>query len=208
MVTTKILIGGGEIYAQDAEIAQKIRGEVICADGGSAHADAMGLSVGAIVGDLDSYDPKSKDGAEIFPVEDQDRTDFQKALAHIGDDFAYCFGFWGKRLDHSLAALSAIAEHHAGRALLFTEEDICFLAPSSITLDLKAGDAIAFYPLSESTASSEGLAYPLDDLSLSPTDRISSSNRALGPVTVSNVTGHLLVILPKAKLSVIDAALL
>ena len=207
MVTTAILVGGGEIYDHDVKIARALRGQVVCADGGLFNAVELGLTADMIVGDLDSLNREQVGTAPIQQIADQNRTDFQKALSQVEDKRSYCFGFWGKRLDHSLASLTALAGHPAGKALLFTDQDICLLAPRKLSLDLQKDDAIAFYPLSPSRAKSSGLAYPLDGLDLSSTGRIGTSNQATGHVHLHEVEGHLLVIVPRDKLDVIEAAL-
>ena len=202
-----ILVGGGEIYPQDSEIAKNLGLEVICADGGVRNARGMGLSPSMVVGDLDSSGDLDLSGLDVVELADQNKNDFEKALETTAGGFVFCFGFWGKRLDHSLASLSVLAKARDQNVILFTEENICFRVPSKLRLELQNGDPIAFYPMSPSTAKSQGLAYPLDGLELSPITQISSSNHATGTVELVKVQGDLLVILPKEMLGIALAGL-
>lgn len=202
-----VLVGGGEIYPSDVAILKKLPYRVFCADGGVRNARAFGLSPVAVIGDMDSCDPADLAGVERVETPDQNQTDFEKSLVHIGSNCVFCFGFWGKRLDHSLAALSVMAQRRQSHPILFSDEDICFRAPKHLHLKLGSGDPIAFFPMSDVRAKSKGLAYPLDGLDLTPAGQISSSNQAEGAVVLDDVNGDLLVIVPKRFLDVVLEAL-
>ena len=89
---------------------------LIAADGGVRHAQRLGLTPDAILGDFDSlgYTPEN---ATVFPVE-KDDTDALLAIRHalsMGFTEIHLYGgLDGKRLDHTLANLQAlqfIADH-------------------------------------------------------------------------------------------------
>ena len=202
-----ILVGGGEIYESDAAIARDLDTTVFCADSGAQNALRMGLKPNTVIGDLDSYKPAAQSKVTVIQTPDQNYTDFEKALGHIEEKVVYCFGFWGKRLDHSLAALSVIAKTKDTHVILFSEQDICFRAPERLRLPMKAENPIAFFPMSCVTAKSVGLRYNFDSLALSPVGTISTSNTAIDTVELKDVEGDLLVVLPKDFLEVAVAAL-
>jgi hypothetical protein len=50
-----------------------------------------------------------------------------------------CVGFLGARLDHSVAAMSAVTRHGSSRVLLLGAEDVCILCPPDLSLALPMG---------------------------------------------------------------------
>jgi thiamine pyrophosphokinase len=92
---------------------------VVAADGAIDHAEALGLEVGWLVGDLDSITPDAlyravAGGVEVisYPA-DKDETDLELALSCARDlgatDALVLDGGIGPRLDHFLANASVVA---------------------------------------------------------------------------------------------------
>ncbi len=196
-----VLLGAGRLYEPDKPLISNLNLPIICADGGFQAAGSLGVKPELIIGDRDSVRPEDIGNTPYIYDSDQNTTDFDKSLAHVTAPMRLCFGFWGKRLDHSLAALSSLTRSTAKGAILVGEEDICFCAPAEFQLELPAGTPIGFYPLTDVTAKSSGLKYPLDGLTLSPTGRLGTSNETTGNLELSDVNGKLLVILPRDQLS-------
>ena len=187
------LIGGGPVTGALLAAALARAPRLVAADGGYDRAMALGHRPEAVVGDLDSISPAGRAVAIHDP--DQDTTDFQKALARIRAPFVVGVGFLGGRMDHGLAALSALPE----RVVLLGEADLAFRAPAELRLDLAAGTRVSLFPLGPARGRSEGLEWPIDGLEFAPDGRIGTSNRATGPVRLW-LEGPMIVLLPPDEL--------
>lgn len=191
------LVGGGPVSAAALSAALARAPRLVAADGGYDRALALGHRPEAVVGDLDSISPEGR--AQAIHDADQDSTDFQKALARIVAPFVIGVGFLGGRLDHALAALSALS----GPTILLGEDDLAFRAPGRLALDLPAGLRFSLFPLGPAEGESAGLEWPIDGLRFTPDGRIGTSNRVTGPVRL-RLRGPVIVLLPPEAL---DAAL-
>jgi thiamine pyrophosphokinase len=197
------LLGGGACESAALKHALTLAPHLICADGGANLALDAGLMPEMIIGDLDSLLPQHRAAYPdiILHMDNQDSTDFEKCLESISAPAILCLGFLGKRLDHTLAAMTALARYPDQKAILLGEEDICFLCPSELSLSLPKGTRISLYPLSPVTGRSTGLVWPIDGLTLTPDGTISTSNETRAArVLLSDITGKLLVIVPKQHL--------
>jgi thiamine pyrophosphokinase len=109
-----VVVAGGEPPHPHAALAVPLGATVVAADGGLAHAQALGLGVAVAVGDFDSASPESVRSAESagVPLERhpaaKDATDLELALdaavARSPSRIVVLAGV-GDRLDHLLAAL-------------------------------------------------------------------------------------------------------
>lgn len=183
------LVGGGPVTAPMLAAARRLAPRLVAADGGWDRAMALGHRPEAVVGDLDSISPAGRAGAIHDP--DQDTTDFQKALARIAAPFVIGVGFLGGRMDHALAALSALPE----RVILLGEDDLAFRPPADLRLDLAAGTRVSLFPLGPAKGESTGLEWPLTGLRFAPDARLGTSNRATGLVHL-RLSGPWIVLLP------------
>lgn len=199
---TTLVIGAGPIPSAVAAMIKAFDGPVLAADGGAAAAMSLGLSGFDVVGDLDSIDAATRaalDPARVIHDRDQDTTDFQKCLARITTAQVIAAGVLGGRLDHSLAALTAIVTTQNRDIIALGEEDLVFPVRAGLCLDLAPGTRVSLYPMGGVAGRSTGLEWPIDGLVLSPDGRVATSNRATGPVTL-DVDGPLLAILPLGAL--------
>jgi len=204
------LIGGGEPSAQSLEEALKFAPKLIAADGGADRAWALGAVPEAIIGDLDSVSQAAKarlSEANVVKIHDQDRTDFEKCLAAIDAPFVIAVGFANKRLDHTLAVMSALVRHVGPPVIVLGEDDIVFAAPLRLSLDLEIGSRFSLFPMTDIAGRSDGLEWPLDPHAFSPTGRVGTSNRVTGPVRLEFDARGMLVITPRAALRTVVAAL-
>lgn len=174
------LVGGGRYTEPDLDLALSLAPVLVAADGGANGLCASGRVPERVIGDLDSLDPDLRDrlGARVVHVADQDSTDFDKCLSRISAPFVIGLGFDGGRLDHTLAAMTSLVRHGKARVVLFCAEDICFLAPPRISLDLKPGARVSVFPMVSVTGRSAGLRWPIEGLEFSPSTTIGTSNQA------------------------------
>lgn len=191
------LIGGGALCRADLDWARQHAPCIVAADGGGDAALDLGVMPDAVIGDLDSLSAgaRARLAGRIHRIAEQDSTDFAKALRLTEAPFFLALGFTGRRLDHTLAALSVLVR--APRpVLMLAEEDVIFRAPKSLRLELPPGCRVSLYPMGLVSGRSTGLQWPIDGLDLSPAARVGTSNAALGPVELTH-DGPLLVLLPR-----------
>ncbi len=200
------LIGGAAATPAALDAALALAQRVVAADGGALTAAARGVMPEAIIGDLDSLTGARR---AAFPpdilhhVSEQDSTDFEKCLMRIDAPLIVGAGFSGARLDHQLAVCNALVRYPGRRCILIGEEDIVFLAPPALSLDLAPGTRVSLFPMGMVEGRSVGLNWPVDGLTLTPDGQIGTSNFACGPIELSVTAPKLLVILPTEYL---DAA--
>lgn len=204
------LIGAGRVDALVLQASLALAPYVVAADGGAAAALAAGVMPKAVIGDFDSLTPHVKaqiPADRLFPVNEQDSTDFDKALRSIAAPLVIAVGFDGDRLDHMLASFNSLLRWPARKCVMLTPDQVVFLCPPRISLPLKAGSLVSLFPLGAVRGRSEGLEWPIDGLEFAPDGRIGTSNRAVGRVDLWMEAPAMLVILPRAALEAVVQAL-
>ena len=204
------LVGAGECTDNVLSAALARAGCIVAADGGAGRVMALGHLPDAVIGDMDSLSPGL--ATEVPPdrvhrIDEQDSTDFDKALRHIAAPLVLGYGFLGARLDHQLAAMTVLAARCDRRCILVGEADVVALCPPRLRLDLAPETRVSLFPLAPVTARSDGLRWPVEGLDFAPAGRIGTSNRANGAVTLEVVAPEMLLILPAACLNALQAAL-
>lgn len=205
------LVGGGGTDAASLSRALSIAPTLVGVDGGTDAALALGFMPELALGDFDSISETAR--ATLGPDRlhhdpDQETTDFDKALALTQAPLVLGVGFTGGRLDHTLAAMSTLAQNPDRRVILDTGHDLVLLCPPHLTLDLAAGTRVSLYPLSPLRCGSKGLQWPTDPLHFDPLGRIGTSNAATGgPVTLTPSAPRMLLLLPPETLAPLSAAL-
>jgi thiamine pyrophosphokinase len=183
------IVGGGAVDpALLAELAD--RGvALVGADGGADAIGDAGLVPAAIIGDLDSIVDRAgwEKRTRVIHMPDQVTTDFQKAIRATSAPVTLALGMTGKRLDHTLAALSAVLQYAPTRRLVLVDEvDVALAVVGSIRFEAGTRERISIHPLLPIRFShSRGLFYPMDGLLLEPGGLIGTSNEGIGgPVEV------------------------
>lgn len=204
------LIGGVDPAPGDLTDALKWGRGVVCADGGAETALWSEIDPLAVIGDMDSITPAARDafGDVLHQIDEQDSTDFDKALRHIAAPLVLGVGFSGARLDHELGSMTVLAAHPDKRCLLVGPETIVMLCPPRLALDLAKGTAVSLYPLAPVSCDSTGLKWPTGGLRFAPDGRIGTLNEARGPISLQPDAPKLLLILPRTALAVTVQALL
>jgi thiamine pyrophosphokinase len=183
---------------------------VVAADGGANACVDAGVSPVAVIGDMDSIADATRaalSAARVIEVTEQESTDFDKAVTRIRAPFVVAVGFTGARLDHTLAVLSSLTKGVGPTTFVLGRGDVIFAAPRLLELDVTAGTRLSLYPLGPVTGRSEGLAWPIDGLTLGPLDRLGTSNRVTGPVTLEMDAPGCLVLMPRDVLASVVRAL-
>ena len=206
----KILIVGGADFSED--LFQDVYDNaipIIAADGGANFLADHNIFPELIIGDLDSVSEQKIQNMEtqkFIKISDQHTTDLEKVLLNTGSPLTIGIGFLGSRIDHELAALSALVKFSYKKIILIGEKDIVFLVPPSFSLSSFDGMRVSLYPLGSVKVQSDGLKWSTEGLTMQPTDKIGTSNQAVGKI-IKLVPDEpkLLLILPKSLLN--DAVL-
>ena len=204
------LIGGAEVNNQGLQRALTLAPYTVAADGGADMALMHDVMPGAVIGDFDSI---SESARQIIPrahqhaISDQDSTDFEKCLSNIKAPLIIGLGFSGARPDHQLATYNALVRHPHQRCILMGRDELVFLCPPSLRLDLPDGTPLSLFPMAAVEGISDGLKWPIAGLNFAPDGRIGTSNLTIGPVHLSLTAPKMLIMLPQSTLEVVVAAL-
>ena len=154
---------------------------VISADGGVHAALQAGRVPLAVIGDMDSVEDLASLPPEIQQIKlsGQDDTDFEKCLNMIVAPLIVGVGFIGRRFDHSLGVIHALAAtENQSNLLLVGADDIILRTKADIALQLPVGIRFSVVPLAkQSFIASSGLDWPLDGLHMEFGRSIGISNR-------------------------------
>lgn len=199
------LVGGGPVTAAQLARATAFAPRIVGADGGADRLLRLGQMPEAVIGDMDSISDAARARLRdrLFPVPEQDNTDFDKCLAAIRAPFILGLGFAGARVDHGLAVLSGLLRAPHQRCLILGPRDLTFLAPPEIHLDLPPGTRLSLFPMGPVTGDSEGLRWPIPGLDFAPDGQIGTSNEVTGPVRLRFAAPKMLVILPVRYLAAV-----
>lgn len=178
------IVGGGTV---DGALLRELADKgvaLVGADGGADTIDAAGLLPDAIIGDLDSVTNRAgwESRTRVIHISEQITTDFQKALYSTEAPVTLALGMTGKRLDHTLAALSAVLQYAPTRRLMLVDEvDVALAVTGSIAFDAGKRERVSIHPLMPIRfVRSAGLFYPMDGLLLEPGGLIGTSNEGTG----------------------------
>jgi len=182
-----ILVGNG---AYDTAMLAKFAplGPVVAVDGGYYGCRIAGITPDLLIGDMDSVAAEdlidARTRMRVHPLAEQDSTDLEKALRHIRAPAILGFGFLGKRLDHSLAALSVLARYaHRHRVILVGSDDVLHITAGRFKMAMKKGDRLSVWPIGQvDFARSSGLHWPLDGLAMAPDKQVGTSNKVTAEI--------------------------
>lgn len=175
---------------------------VIAADGAADTLMSLGIDPDIVIGDLDSLrvDSREELREKLVQVEDQDSTDFQKALAYACEQCSAVsvavLAYEGKRVDHMLSAIFASAGY-AGRVrlrLISGDSQGHVLGEGAHRLTTRAALRVSLLPLGEvRIEQGDGLEYAVTGLSLAIGGRDGVSNRAVGDEVALEISRGTLV---------------
>ena len=167
---------------------------IICIDGGTDRAMALGITPWRVVGDMDSISEEARAyatslGAAFTVVpREKDNTDFQLALELAEQDGATSIVVWGgigSRLDHSLSNLfSATRLALKGIEVSFRSprEDV-YLVNRHLVVPGKTGDTVSLITLGDEAGgvTLRGFQYPLTNAVLDGRWQCAVSNVIVEP---------------------------
>jgi thiamine pyrophosphokinase len=153
---------------------------VIAADGGGKHAQAIGLTIDTLIGDMDSLTSMevaafAEQGTDIHRhPEHKNETDLELALlwaAQTGAQWIRLIGGIGDRLDQTLSnvyLLALPALRDLDTRMVAGKQEAWLMYPGETLIRGAAGDTVSLIPLSGAAQGvrTENLYYPLFDETL------------------------------------------
>lgn len=185
--------------------------KILCTDGAANKLSEFAMTPNVIIGDMDSLvenqeTDKEKAIQQLFPTskivisDDQDTTDFEKALQYTSDNGirkVLCLGMLGRSADHILHNLALF--NRFGHALKLIglhvfENQLQWIMPlkDKMTISTRPGRVFSFFPLSPCVVSSSGLKWDLKDKLLSSSGHSSIRNQTIHPIVQLHCQGDCL----------------
>ncbi|MEX0503955.1 thiamine diphosphokinase [Alphaproteobacteria bacterium LSUCC0719] len=179
--TPVILVGAAPVPIDDLFTALPSHWPLIAADGGVQTILASGRRPDLVIGDMDSQQDLLPDIPQLH-LHGQDDTDFEKCLKRIHAPLIVGFGFLEGRLDHTLAAIHALAAvPHDRPIMLVGAHDMLVRLRGDLAFPASAGERVSVWPLGpQRFTRSSGLRWPLDGLEMAPGQLVGTSNIATG----------------------------
>lgn len=186
---------------------------ILCADGGTRQARALGLKPDTVIGDLDSLSKEEnrelmEAGIKIslFPA-DKDQTDLSLAMAHAaeaGYDPIVIMGGLGRRLDMTLGNVGLLASpaYAAHDVRLDDGLEEVILCRDQVIVRGMVGDMVSLIPWSGIAGGvrTENLQWPLRNENLQPGETRGISNVMTSEsASIDIAFGLLLVVHRRAK---------
>lgn len=209
---TAVIFAGGEAINVEASPPLPPGALLIAADGGLAQAQALGLDVDVVVGDMDSVDTaalaaaKGRGATVERHATDKDATDLELALDHAataGCSRVVVVGGLGGRIDHLLANALLLAaaseltvEWRADTARVLTVRPDRPLESSAAV-----GDLVSLLPVggAASGVRTEGLRWRLAGDALQPGSTRGVSNEATATRFSVSLDGGALIVVHQPK---------
>jgi thiamine pyrophosphokinase len=181
-----VIVGGGAVDFQLIRDLRAAGAHLVGADGGADQIVTAGEQPEAIIGDFDSLSAPDRwiGRTQLLRIAEQETTDFEKALYSTYAPVTIALGMTGRRFDHTLAALDAVARYARDRIIILVdEEDLAMALTGPFTFEVDEGDRVSVHPLAPIRfRRSIGLKYELDGLKLAPGERTGTSNEAMDGV--------------------------
>ena len=187
-----------------------LRGDdfIVCADGGTRHALALGLKPNLIIGDMDSVEKDqlkklSEAGTEIelYP-RDKNETDLELAISkaiELAANELIIVAALGGRTDQTLANIALLADPRLERidARLDDGVEEIFLCRSQVQVKGSRGDIVSLLPWGGqvSGVQTQSLKWPLKNETLYPDKTRGISNEMISESASVDIESGLLLIM-------------
>ena len=208
-----IIFANGEIpRLENARLLLQTDDYIICADGGTRHALALGLKPNLVIGDMDSIDKeqwqKLKNAGvpiELFP-RDKDETDLELAInraIELKPKTLLIIGALGGRLDQTFGntALLSDARLAAMNTRLDDGLEEIFFCRDQEEVRGRSGDIVSLIPWGNPVqgVQTQGLKWPLRSETLLPEKTRGISNELTGEVASITITSGLLLVVHRRE---------
>ncbi|ACX83647.1 thiamine pyrophosphokinase [Blattabacterium sp. (Periplaneta americana) str. BPLAN] len=178
--------------------------KIFAVDGAFYYLKKMGIQIDYLSGDFDSLLKKDIPlGRDFFETNDQNYTDFDKALQiihHQGFLNVNVWGASGKEQDHFLGNLSTALKYKRKLSLIFHDDyHSYFFSDKKNIFYQKKNKKISLFPFPKVEGLfTHGLKYPISKELLKMGKRIGIRNEAIeNPIEISYQKGELLIFIEK-----------
>ena len=205
-MTNIIIFANGDIPALDkARALIRDTDTILCADGGTRHALAMGITPHIIIGDMDSlpkdFQVSSFDGEIILHPKDKNETDLELAIQHaltLDPNEITIIGGLGGRIDQTLANIALISNLQSSTFNLRLNDGVeeLFFCKDQAEVKGRAGDIVSLIPWQGQVTgiTTSNLKWPLNDETLYPDKSRGISNKMTADIATVKIKSGLLLI--------------
>ena len=178
---------------------------ILCADGGTRHALALGLTTNVIVGDMDSlpenFSPSTFNGEFVLFPKDKNETDLELAINHaitLSPHQILILAALGGRMDQTLANIALLSNSllvtHNLRITDGVEE--IFFCRDQAKVEGRSGDIVSLIPWQGEVTGvfTENLRWHLHHETLYPEKTRGISNEMTADVATVSIKSGLLLI--------------
>ena len=175
---------------------------IIAADGAANYLIKNNIKPNIIIGDLDSLDTKlDLSTSNVIKVEDQNSTDFEKALSYIKAHNSHpvlVLGINGGEIDHILDNTNKFIKYSTDIPMVFFDapNKWSIAIQKEIVITTKKSSAVSIFPFQENTyLKSSGLHWELNSNNHAIFENTSTRNKTIGSnLTLSTTKDKVLVI--------------
>lgn len=181
---------------------------IVCADGGTRHALALGLRPDLLIGDMDSIEEEvfhqfhaSAVPIELFP-RDKNETDLELAInkaIELDPGELIIVGALGGRADHSLANVALLSDARLSKHKVRFDDGVeeIFFCRDQVHVQGRSGDIVSLIPWGGPThgVRTENLKWRLDNETLYPDKTRGISNEMLSEAAAVRIDSGLLLVI-------------
>jgi thiamine pyrophosphokinase len=211
-----MIFANGELpYLEKARLLLQPDDYMICADGGTRHALALGLTPHLVIGDMDSINKgewqdfeKSGVSVELFP-QDKNETDLELAIhraLELDAEEVIIIGALGGRLDQTLGNIALLATPPGNSRNIRIDDGVeeIFFCRNQAQVHGRNGDIVSLIPWGNPVhgIQTEGLKWTLHSESLYPEKTRGISNEMIREVANIKISSGVLLIVHTRRLSI------
>ena len=180
---------------------------IICADGGTRHAMALGVRPSLVIGDLDSADPEvlqkySNEGVSVESyARDKNETDLELAIhraVELNPKQILVMAALGGRLDQTLANIALLTHPQLSTFDVRLDDGVeeIFLCRDQVQVHGRSGDLVSLIPWqgAASVVQTKNLKWVLARETLFPDKTRGISNEMIGDTAAISIDSGLLLV--------------
>ncbi|MBI3168536.1 MAG: thiamine diphosphokinase [Chloroflexi bacterium] len=178
---------------------------ILCADGGTRHAIALGITPNAVIGDMDSlpsnFQPSIFDGELILFPKDKSETDLELSINHaltLNPDQILILAALGGRIDQILANISLLSDLRLSTFDIRLTDGVeeLFFCRDQVKVDGRSGDIVSLIPWQGEVTGvfTENLRWHLHYETLYPDKTRGISNEMTSDVAAVSIKSGLLLV--------------
>ncbi|MBK8783488.1 MAG: thiamine diphosphokinase [Anaerolineales bacterium] len=183
---------------------------ILCADGGTRHALALGLTPNVIVGDMDSlpanFQISTFDGEIVLYPKDKNETDLELAITHaltLNPAQILILAALGGRMDQTLANIALLADLRLSTFDIRLSDSVeeIFFCRDQAKVEGRSGDIVSLIPWQGEVTGvfTENLRWHLHHETLYPDKTRGISNEMTADVASVQIRSGLLLIIHRTQ---------